>query len=87
MMFKKFFAIFVVAILGLVITLVLTWPEEFSEKLLPLLMVGGVAAYLFLSWYLGFFLASQKPPLTLLLFIIGALIISFISGYYMGTAK
>ena len=86
-MFKKFFAILILVLVGLVATLLLAWPEEFAEKLLPFLMVGGVAAYLFLSWYLGYFLGSQKPPLALILIATGALVVSFLSGYYMGLRK
>ena len=39
------------------------------------------------SWYLGYFLGSQKPPLALILIATGALVVSFLSGYYMGLRK
>jgi hypothetical protein len=83
-MFLKFLIILVVVCIALIVTLVFAWPEHFSEKLLPFIMVGGFVLYVFLIWYLGFFVGSHKPSVPLIIICAVLLTISFLSGYYMG---
>jgi hypothetical protein len=86
-MFAKLFSILIFLLIGITVALLLFFAEDFSEKVLPVLMVGAIIIYIFLSWYFGYFVASQKPPLTLVLIGISGIIIAIVSGYYMGTAK
>lgn len=72
------------AITGLVITLVLAFGEEFAEKLLPVFFVGIVIVYIFSSWYFGYFIATQRPPLILIVAAAVVIAIAGVSGYYMG---
>lgn len=83
-MFQKLLVLLVFALVGVIVALVLSYPEEFSEKLLPIVMVGIVVMALFVSWYLGFFLASEKPPLVMIYIGIAGLLIAFMSGYFIG---
>ena len=84
-MFIKLFLILLFLIAGIIVTLLLGFAEEFAERLLPVLMVGGVIVYIFLTWYLGYFLATQKPPLTLVVIGLAGIIIVAVCGYYIGT--
>ena len=83
-MFAKFFSILLIAIIGLLITLIIAWPEELSEKLLPWLFIGVMCIYMVGSWYLGFFLSTQKPPMVLIIIGSIVLILTFLSGLYIG---
>ena len=86
-MFKNLLALFVFALIGTVVALVAATPEEFAEKLLPILMVGTVVVYLFLSWYMGYFIANQKPSVVLQYIAGIAIVIAFTSGYFIGHNK
>jgi len=83
-MFTKFFSILLLAIAGLIVTLILAFGEDFAEKLLPVFLVGGLIVYIFLSWYLGYFIVTQKPPLILIIAAIAVIVVAVVSGYYMG---
>jgi len=85
MNFQKFLAILVFVIFGLVVSILIAWPEEFSEKLLPILFVAAVVVYLFLSWYLGYFIGSQKPPIIMMIIGLSGLLIAFLSGLFLGS--
>ncbi|MEK9165732.1 MAG: hypothetical protein AAB525_02645 [Patescibacteria group bacterium] len=83
-MFIKFFSILLLAITGLIITLILAFGEEFAEKLLPVFFVGIVIVYIFSSWYFGYFIATQRPPLLLIITAAVVIAVVGVSGYYMG---
>lgn len=86
-MFKNLLALFIFALIGTVVALVAATPEEFAEKLLPIFIAGTVIVYLFLSWYMGYFIATQKPSV-ILQYIAGiGIVVAFISGYFMGYRK
>jgi hypothetical protein len=83
-MFQKLFTVLIFLFLFILGALLIKWPEEFAEQLLPGLAIGAVVVFLFLSWYLGYFTASQKPPVIFIIIIVFALIITFASGLYVG---
>jgi len=83
-MFNKLIVVFIFAIFGLLVTLILSSGEQFAEKALPVLTLGGVIVALVLAWFFGYFLSSQKPPHLLTAMLLIALILSFVSGLYMG---
>lgn len=83
-MFTRLLILLTFTLIGILATLVLATGEEFAEKLLPILFVVTVIVYLFLSWYLGYFVSTQKPSLELTIVAVAGLIIAFMSGYYMG---
>ncbi len=83
-MLTRFLLFFIFALVGTLGTLVLAFGEEFAEKILPLFFAVTIIVYLFVSWYLGYFLSTQKPPFELVILAVIGLIIAFMSGYYMG---
>lgn len=86
MHFARLFTILLVFVFAVILfTLVLAFGEEFAEKMLPLFMGGTVIVYIFLSWYLGYFFATQKPPQELITVAVVVLVIVFLSGYFMGS--
>ena len=86
-MLNKLIITIVLLILGFTTIILVGMGEEFAEKYLPLAGVGIVIIYLFSSWYLGYFIATQKPPLTLIYLGLAGIIISFFSGFFMGSKK
>ena len=85
MNFTRLFTILVFVFIGLLVAIFGAFGENFAEKLLPLFLGGAVAVYIFLSWYLGYFFATQKPPQELVTLAVVVIVISFLSGYFMGS--
>lgn len=83
-MFTRLFIVLILVFTGILATLVFAFGEEFAEKILPFFFVVTVLAYLFLSWYLGYFFSTQKPPLELIIAAFAGVVVAFMSGYYMG---
>ena len=85
MHFARLFTILIFVLVGVLFAILVAFGEEFAEKILPLFMGGAVILYIFLSWYLGYFFAAQKPPQELITFAVVVLVIAFLSGYFMGS--
>ncbi len=83
-MFNRLFILLIFVIIGILGALVLAFGEEFAEKILPIFFIVTVLAYIFLSWYLGYFFSTQKPPLELIIAVAAGIAVAFMSGYYMG---
>lgn len=84
-MFKKLFVILIITFFGLTGVMLLAVGEEFAERLLPLFFGLIVLFYLVISWYSGYFIATQKPSPILIVFAVVVLIIAFFSGYFIGS--
>ncbi len=84
MNFARLFTVLVFVFIGLIVAILAAYGEDFAEKLLPLFMVGAVLAYILMSLYLGYFFATQKPPQELIILAVVVIVISFLSGYFMG---
>ncbi len=81
---NKLILILMLLILGLIGVLVVATGEELAEKLLPLLFGAGIIVYLAASWYLGYFIATQKPSNVLIIVALTAVVLVFFSGLYIG---
>lgn len=81
---NKLIFVIVFLIIGLIGVLVLASGEEFAEKLLPLFFGVVIIGYLAASWYLGYFIATQKPSSVLIITALVAIVLTFFSGLYIG---
>lgn len=83
-MFQRLCVILTIGVVALFSVMLVATGEEFAEKLLPLLFGVVILFYLAASWYLGYFIATQKPSIDLIIFGLAAIIISFLSGFFIG---
>ena len=83
-MFNRLFVLLIFVFIGILGALVFAFGEEFAEKILPIFLIAIVLVYIFLSWYLGYFFSTQKPPLELVIAAAVGIAVAFMSGYYMG---